>query len=277
MLQAFPDCGHEGATHMSVNDALVLTPAAHLESVAVEVAQLAAEFVRSSHGAAITASTKSTPTDVVTTTDLASEELIRNELSARCPGSSIVGEEFDDRLGQNQIGWIVDPIDGTVNFLYGLPVVSVSIAATLNGQTIAGAVTDMLNGTTYSAALDGGARCDGHDISVSAPESLSVSLIGTGFAYDATTRAEQADVLGDLLPKCRDIRCMGSAALNMCWVGAGLLDGYFERNTKLYDYAAGDLIAREAGALVELPEQSGAGLAFAACPSIADELRAIIR
>ena len=261
---------------MSVTDSLVLSPPAHLEAVAIQVAQLAAEFVRSNHGSAIAAATKSTPTDVVTETDLASERLIRKELTSRCPGSSIVGEEYGDTVGANKISWVVDPIDGTVNFLYGLPVVSVSIAARYNGETVAGAVTDMLNGRTFSATLNGGARVDGEPIQASDPDSLASALIGTGFAYEARVRAEQAQVLTRLLPACRDIRCMGSAALNLCWVGAGLLDGYFERNIKLYDYAAGELVAREAGAVVELPAESGDGLAFAASTAIATELRTLI-
>lgn len=261
---------------MSFTKARVLSPAAHLEAVAVQVAQLAAEFVRSNHGSAIAAATKSTPTDVVTETDLASESLIRQELVARCPGSTIIGEEYDDQVGENQVSWIVDPIDGTVNFLYGLPVVSVSIAAVHHGQTVAGAVADMLNGGTYSAIAGEGARYNGAPIGSSAPESLATALIGTGFAYESDVRAEQAQVLTRLLPSCRDIRCMGSAALNLCWVGAGLLDGYFERNIKSYDYAAGELIAREGGAVVELPAESGNGLAFAATPPIAAELKELI-
>ena len=261
---------------MTDTRAAVLAPAEHLEHVAVEVAELAAAFVRSNHGAAIEAGTKSTPTDVVTQTDLASESLIRSELTARCPGSSIIGEEYDDQVGGNQISWVVDPIDGTVNFLYGLPVVSISIAAQSDGVTIAGAVTDMMSGTTYSARAGGGARYQGEPLHVSQPADLSTALIGTGFAYEAEIRAEQAQILGRLLPSCRDIRCMGSAALNLCWVGAGRLDGYFERNIKLYDYAAGELIAREAGAVVELPKVSGDGLAFAATPAIAEELKALL-
>lgn len=262
---------------MTDTKARVLSTAEHLERVAVEVAELAAAFVRSNHGTAVPAGTKSTPTDVVTQTDLASESLIRSELTARCPGSSIIGEEYGDKVGGNHISWVVDPIDGTVNFLYGLPVVSISIAATYDGVTVAGAVTDMISGTTYSATAGGGARHEGRALRVGSPSDLSTALIGTGFAYESDVRAEQAQTLTRLLPACRDIRCMGSAALNLCWVGAGLLDGYFERNIKLYDYAAGELIAREAGAVVELPEVSGNGLAFAATPAIAHELRALIR
>lgn len=261
---------------MSVSTSDVIAPQAHLEHVAGEVARIAARYVRSHHGSARTAATKSSPTDVVTETDLASESLIRGELAARCPGSTIVGEEYDDKVGANNISWIVDPIDGTVNFLYGLPVVSISIAATIESVTVAGAVVDVLTGDTYSASAGRGARLNGAPISVSQPGGLATALIGTGFAYEAPIRAEQAETLTQLLPACRDIRCMGSAALNLCWVGHGLLDGYFERNIKLYDYAAGELIAREAGAIVKIPATSGDGLAFAATPGIADELLALV-
>lgn len=261
---------------MSLTGVDFLAPRTHLELVAREVGVIAARYVRSQLGSARTAATKSTPTDVVTETDLASESLIRAELVARCPGSTIVGEEYADKVGANNIGWIVDPIDGTVNFLYGLPVVSISIAATIDNMTVAGAVVDVLSGDAYSACAGGGARLNGNPIGVSEATNLATALIGTGFAYEASVRAEQASTLTRLLPACRDIRCMGSAALNLCWVGQGLLDGYFERNIKLYDYAAGELIAREGGAVVKIPAVSGDGLAFAATPGISDGLLDLI-
>jgi len=261
---------------VSTTEAIRLHPAQHLEMVAREVANLAATHVRLVHGHARAAGTKSTPTDVVTRTDVESEELIRAELLIRAPGSSIVGEELDDAVGANRVGWIVDPIDGTVNFLYGLPVVSVSIAATLDSEVVAGAVVDVVLGEAFSAAKGFGATRDGVPLSVTSPTSLGLSLIGTGFAYDAAIRTEQARSVSRLLPACRDIRCMGSAALNLCWVGAGLLDGYFERDTKLYDYAAGALVAAEAGAVVELPTENDLGMTVAAAPGIATQLRALI-
>ncbi|MEM7095357.1 MAG: inositol monophosphatase family protein [Actinomycetota bacterium] len=261
---------------MSVTSAAILPVAAHLELVAVEVAAIAAEYVRTQRAGATELRTKSTPTDVVTATDLASERLIRDELARRCPGSSILGEEYDETVGANTIRWIVDPIDGTVNFLYRLPVVSVSVAAALDGKVVAGAVTDVLNGSTWSAHAGAGARRDGAPIAVSQPSRLAESLIGTGFAYEAEVRREQAAVLNQLLPACRDIRCMGSAALNLCWVGEGLLDGYFERNIKIYDYAAGALIAAEAGAIVNTPADGEPGLSSAIAPAIEAELLEII-
>ena len=248
----------------------------HLERVAIEVSQIAAMLVRGEVGRAAAAGTKSSPTDVVTATDVKSEALIRRELMARCPGSTIVGEELSDELGSNAIRWIVDPIDGTVNFLYDLPVVSVSIAATIDGVTVAGAVTDIIRAETYSASAGGGARRDGVDISVRPVTELATSLVGTGFAYDAERRRQQARIIADLLPATRDIRCMGSAALNLCWVGCGRLDAYFEQDTKPYDYAAGALIAAEGGAIVELPDRSDLNLVVAAPESIFGSLRALV-
>ncbi|MBT8241511.1 MAG: inositol monophosphatase [Acidimicrobiales bacterium] len=255
---------------------MIVGPAQQLAYVAADVARLAAAFVRESVGAAAAASTKSTPTDVVTHTDFESERLIRHELMVRCPGSTIVGEEFDDLAGKNSVGWIVDPIDGTVNFLYDLPVVSVSIAATINGQVVAGAVADILRGEVFDATLGGGARRDGEAISASSVSELGQSLVGTGFSYESTVRARQADRLVHLLPQCRDIRCMGSAALNLCWVGCGRLDAYFEKDLKPYDYAAGALIAAEARAMVDLPERNGEQFTIAAAPAIYDQLRGLV-
>ncbi len=254
----------------------VLTPARHLELVASEVAELAAEFVRGSIGKASAAATKSTPTDVVTATDLESERLIRQELTHRCPASHIIGEEFDDAVGSNGIGWIVDPIDGTVNFLYDLPVVAISIAATIDGTVVAGAVVDLLRRETFSATLGGGARQDDGAIGASDRTDLAQALIGTGFAYDAETRATEADILRTVLPECRDVRCMGSAALNLCWVANGRLDAFYERAIKVYDYAAGALIAAEAGASVELPAQNTLDLTLAATPAIFAEVRSLV-
>jgi len=250
--------------------------ARHLEHVAREVVAIAADFVSTRTGRAEAAATKSSPTDVVTHADMQCEQLIRSELLTRCPGSSIVGEEFDDESGGNNVGWIVDPIDGTVNFLYGLPVVSVSIAATIDNTVVAGAVADIHHAETFSAALGTGARRSTGLIAASTPDSLDKALIGTGFSYDARLRAQQAKLLADLLPSCRDIRCMGSAALNLCWVACGQLDGYFERDLKVYDYAAGALIAAEAGATVELPAVNEIDLTIAGAPGVYDALRLLV-
>ncbi len=237
---------------------------------------MSADFVRTQTGAARAAHTKSSPTDVVTDTDVDSERLIRRELTHRCPGSRIQGEELELAGGDNGIEWIVDPIDGTVNFLYDLPVVGVSIAASIDGVIVAGAVADVVRGEVFSASADSEAKLDGRTIAVSGKTELPQSLIGTGFSYDADRRAQQAETVGRMLPRCRDIRCMGSAALNLCWVAAGRLDGYYEQDTKIYDYAAGNLIAERAGATVEAPASNGLHLDIAATPAIFAELRELI-
>ncbi len=250
------------------------TAGEHLRVVAAEVAQLAAEFVRTAFGNGSLRGTKSSDTDIVTHTDVASERLIRRELRSRCPGSTVVGEELEDDDGANAISWIVDPIDGTVNFLYDLPVVSVSIAARIGPDVVAGAVADVLRAEVFSASRGGGARRNGEPIGVRNGTELSQALIGTGFSYRAERRAEQSAILDRILPATRDIRCMGSAALNLCWVGCGRLDGYYEHDTKLYDYAAGALIAAEGGATVELPASNQRGLSIAASPRLFADLYA---
>lgn len=247
-----------------------------LERVARSVADLAAQYVRTTIGQAAAAGTKTSPTDVVTQTDLGSEALIRRELLARSPGSAIVGEEYDDEHGSSNVGWIVDPLDGTVNYLYDLSVSAVSIAATLDGKVVAGAVADIHRGETYFAAAGLGAKRDGVEIAVADTDHLGQALIGTGFSYDSEVRAIEAAVLTAVLPACRDIRCMGSAALNLCWVGCGRLDGFFERDLKIYDYAAGALIAAEAGAFVEQPGENNTDLMLAVAPAIGDQLRSLV-
>lgn len=252
------------------------TRARALELVAIDVAELAADYVRSAAGRAATAGTKSSPTDVVTHTDLGSEELIRRELLARSPGSAIVGEEFDDAAGRSNIGWIIDPIDGTINFLYDLAVVAISIAATIDGEVVAGAVVDVHRREHYSAAAGSGARRNGSVIAANDTSGLGQALIGTGFSYDSDLRSAESDTLTRVLPACRDIRCMGSAALNLCWVGCGRLDGFYERDLKVYDYAAGALIASEAGSVVEHPHANDIDLMIAATPNIFGALRSLV-
>lgn len=252
-----------------------MTPA-ELETIAAEEAEVAATFLRGVVGTGEALRTKSSPTDVVTAVDIQSEELIRNELLRRCPGSSIVGEELADEVGHSGVGWIVDPIDGTVNFLYDLPVFAVSIAATRDGSIVAGAVADVLRGEIFSAALAAGARLDGSPIASATPQSLSQALVATGFSYQAGRRRQQAAALARVLPEARDVRAFGSAALHLCWVANGRCDAFFEHDLKVYDWAAGALIAAEAGAQVELPDEHNDDLVFAAGPAIFDALRHLI-
>ena len=146
--------------------------------------------------------------------------------------------------------WLVDPIDGTVNYLYDLPQFSVSIAAQVDGESVAGVVYDVMRDEMYAATRGGGATCNGAPIRCTQQTDLGLSLIATGFAYAAQTRRIQADILTTVLPRVRDIRRLGSAALDLCAVAAGRVDGYYEAGMHPWDWAAGSLIATEAGARV---------------------------
>lgn len=232
--------------------------------------------------------TKSSPTDPVTVVDTDTEAFIRDRLTQLRPGDAVLGEEgggSGDVAGREPgaVTWVVDPIDGTVNFMYDLPAYAVSIAAQVGGASVAGAVADVVGGRIYSAAAGLGAqvtdqrgttalRCN--DIT-----ELSVALLGTGFGYSPRRRAVQAELLARLLPGVRDVRRIGSAALDLCMVAAGRLDAYYEHGTKPWDYAAGSLIAAEAGARVVLPgpEIDSGAVLIAAAPGIADEFIATLR
>jgi myo-inositol-1(or 4)-monophosphatase len=252
-----------------------------LEAVAVSVARASADLVRSDVGRATRLGAKSSPTDVVTRTDVDAEELIRRLLADATPDAGVLGEEGGQTPTpagghHTRLQWVVDPLDGTVNFLYSLPVMAVSVAAAFDGEVVAGAVVDVLRAETFSASAGMGARVDGDRIGVSICPSLARALVLTGFSYTAQIRGRQGEIVQSLLPAARDIRCFGSAALQLCWVGAGRADAYFERDIKVWDYAAGALIAREAGALTELPCPENDGLVIAATPAVFDELRTVV-
>jgi myo-inositol-1(or 4)-monophosphatase len=250
-----------------------------LELIAVDTGLRAAELIRSSLGAAVAVGLKSSPTDVVTQTDIDSETLIRDLLLRATPDAGIVGEEGGSTASASMtspLQWIIDPLDGTVNFTYGIPLFAVSIAAAIDGVFVAGAVIDVLPGEVFSAARGSGARCNGEPISVSDCSSIDDALVMTGFSYRAELRRLQGDIVRDLLPIVRDIRCFGSAALEMCWVACGRVDAYYERDTKLWDYAAGALIATEAGAELELPCPENDGLTAAATPAVFAALRSLV-
>lgn len=247
-----------------------------LEAAAVDVVRLACDLIRPVVGQGTTLRTKSTATDIVTATDLRSEQLIRRELGERFPGSSFIGEEYPDHEGTAEVEWVIDPIDGTVNFLYDLPVFAVSIAAKVDEVVVAGAVGDVLRGEVFSASLGNGARRDGTEIKVSGVDDLSQSLIATGYSYNSATRSEQATVVGRVLPAARDIRSMGSAALQLCWVGCGRIEGYYERDLKPWDIAAGAHIAAEAGAQVEYPSEDNDDLTVATAGAVFEALRSLL-
>ncbi len=236
---------------------------AGLAGLALEVARAAAALVRERRTEGVSvAATKSSDVDVVTETDRASEELIRALLRERRPDDAILGEEGEDESGTSGVRWVVDPIDGTVNFLYGLPQYAVSIAAEVEGRAVAGVVLNVATGTEYVGHLgtDGGgavATRDGVPLSVRGPAPLAERLIATGFSYAAGLRRIQAEALVRLLPRVRDIRRLGSCALDLCHVAEGTVDGYVEEGVHLWDHAAGALIARAAGARTEILPGAG--------------------
>ncbi|MGI9584783.1 MAG: inositol monophosphatase family protein [Acidimicrobiia bacterium] len=249
-----------------------------LERIAVDVSREAANRIRAAAGTGTAVATKSSRTDAVTATDIETEEYIESVLREATPSSSMVGEEGGVRPGTSDLQWIVDPIDGTVNFMYDLPVISVSIAATIGGVTVAGAVADVHRGEVFGACKDGGARLNGSSIRPSTATELELSLIGTGFSYSATKRAHEAAAVARILPQIRDIRCMGSAALNLAWVSCGRLDGYFESEVQIWDIAAGALLVDEAGGEVKVElDENSRGPVLAAAPDVFEGLRDIVR
>lgn len=194
--------------------------------------------------------TKSSRTDLVTESDRLVEARIVESLTAARPDDGVEGEEGASRPGTTGVTWCIDPIDGTTNFWYGLPGFNVSVAATTTEGTLAGVVVDPLHGDVYAASAGAGATRNGIAIHCSDNTDLSLALLATGFGYDPAVRAWQAQVLTNVLPRVRDIRRLGAAALDLCLVASGRVDAYYERGLAPWDHAAGALIATEAGARV---------------------------
>jgi myo-inositol-1(or 4)-monophosphatase len=211
------------------------------------------------------AATKSSATDVVTEADRASEALVLERILGARPDDGILGEEGADRTGTSGVRWIVDPIDGTVNYFLGLPQYAVSIGVEVDGVARVGVVVNAATGEEYAAVRGRGATRDGRPIRVREPRPLRLSVLATGFNYEPDVRARQAGAVARLLVEVADIRRFGSCALDLCAVASGRLDGYVEEGPMAWDHAAGALIAEEAGAVVEvLPGASGRDLVVAA-------------
>ncbi|MCF3181194.1 inositol monophosphatase [Streptomyces polychromogenes] len=252
---------------------------AELLDVGLEAARRAGELLRDGRPADLAvAATKSSPIDVVTEMDLAAEKLITGILAERRPGDGLLGEEGADVVGTSGVRWVVDPLDGTVNYLYGLPAWGVSIAAEYRGETVVGVVAAPMRGETYHAVLGGGAWSGSARLSCRAAAPLDQALVATGFGYLKSRREHQADVARRIIPVVRDVRRGGSAALDLCDVAAGRLDGYYERGLNPWDFAAGELIAREAGALTggRPGEPLSGELAVAASPAVFASLQPLL-
>jgi myo-inositol-1(or 4)-monophosphatase len=224
------------------------------------------------------ADTKSSEIDIVTEADRASERLIKRRILASRPDDGFVGEEGTElgtgTAGTTGVVWIVDPIDGTVNYLYGLPHYAVSIAAEVDGRVVAGVVHAPVLGLEYAASLGDGATCNGRTITVRAVVPLAERLVATGFNYEQPVKAAQAGYVARLLPRVRDIRRIGSCALDLCGVASGTLDAYVEEGAHIWDHAAAGLIVEEAGGVVEVTRgPSGKRLLISAPSGGYDEFR----
>lgn len=256
-----------------------------LRAIAAETATLAAARIREKRAELDNlwdyTNTKSSTVDPVTVVDTLAEDFIANRIQELRPQDGLIGEEGTGTASISGVTWIVDPIDGTVNFLYGLPEYAVSIAAAIDGEVVAGAVINVVTGVLYTAARREGAskylpeRDEIIPLRASAASVVSESLVATGFGYSALRRSLQANLLTKVLPTVRDIRRMGSAALDLCHLADGQVDIYYEHGLNCWDFAAGTLIASEAGAVVRAPGLSIPGssgeICFAASPQVFDD------
>lgn len=229
--------------------------------------------------------TKSSAADIVTEADTLIETMARERISAARPQDAFLGEEGETREGYSGLTWIVDPIDGTVNYLYGIGTCAVSVAV-VSGvpqpslwTVEAACISYIGDSQTYRAVRGGGAYCNGHRIHVSDADNLAGSLVATGFSYEAEKRAKQGAVVAQMLPRVRDIRRIGAASTDFCSVASGLLDAYWESGLQPWDMAAGILIVTEAGGVVENLEGNPAdqSLVLAGNPQIVKELRQALK
>jgi myo-inositol-1(or 4)-monophosphatase len=249
-----------------------------LLALATRVAHEAGAGLRDAFGRVLEISAKSTPTDLVSEADVVTERLIRARLEVSRPHDAILGEEGVDRPGTSGLRWVVDPLDGTVNFLFGIPQWCVSIACEDSAGVLAGVVFDPLRDETWAATREGAATLNDAPIQTRRAESIAATLVATGFGYDSAVRESQSRIVARLLPRVRDLRRLGAAALDLAWTAGGRLDAYYEHGVKHWDVAAGALICERAGLTVrELPPAPPAerGL-LVASPAIVDELLALV-
>jgi myo-inositol-1(or 4)-monophosphatase len=234
---------------------------AELLALAVSVARSASDLAARMRADGVAAvATKSTATDVVTAADRAVEQHVRDTLRAARPEDSVLGEEYGADRAAARVRWILDPIDGTVNYLYGLPLYAVSLAAEVDGEVVAGVVINVASGREWTATRGGGAFAGGARLSASGETDLGQALVGTGFGYAAERRRHQARVVAGLIEQIRDIRRMGAASIDLCLVAEGSLDAYYEKGLNPWDHAAGGLVAAEAGCLVTGLQGAPAGV-----------------
>ena len=244
--------------------------ASELLEVAEEAARAAGDvLVEAFGGEDPQVRTKSTATDPVSEADEAAERAIREVLAQRRPEDAIVGEEGDDQAGETGMRWVVDPLDGTVNFLYGIPIWSVSVACEDADGAVAGVLLDPNRDECFAARRAGQFTLNGTPLHPPRADRLELALVGTGFAYDATVRSGQAEVAAAVAPRVRDLRRGGSAATDLAWTACGRLDAFYERSLQSWDVAAGLLLCARAGLEVHQLEPAGglpAGVLVAPAP-----------
>lgn len=258
-----------------------------LLDVCRSIAEDVASFLVTERPEVLGRSSKSSPTDVVTEMDTAAEHRIRRLLAEHRPDDGMLGEEGTGSPGSTGVIWVVDPIDGTTNYLYRNPAWAVSIAAVVDGVSVAGCVAAPQLQMICCASRGGGAWwiTEGREVrlAVSAQEDLDQALVSTGFGYTVERRRRQAQIAAGLLPTIRDIRRSGAASIDLCWVASGLVDAYYERGLHPWDFAAGALIVEEAGGVVSMldgaevwptgPEDGERATIVASAQGISDPLR----
>jgi len=254
---------------------------AQLRDLAEQAARAAGELLsaRFEAGGERATGSKSTPTDLVSEADLAAERAIRDIITAVRPGDAILGEEGGETQEGAGLRWIVDPLDGTVNFLFGVPQWCVSVAVHDDAGGLAGVVYDPIRDELFAGARGAGLpTMNGVAVRGSEQAELAPALIGTGFAYDAGVRDAQAQVIGRLLPRVRDVRRMGSAALDLAWTAAGRFDAYYERGVQIWDVAAGVLLCEQAGlSTTDLAQDGGLPGGVVVAPAgLLEELTALV-
>jgi myo-inositol-1(or 4)-monophosphatase len=243
------------------------------EAARASAAELMPRFGRVKHDI----QAKSSPTDLVSEADVTAEEAIRRVLGERRPADAILGEE-GGATGSGDLRWVIDPLDGTTNYLFGVPQFAVSVACEDAAGVLAGVVLDPVRDECFSATRSGPAELDGMVLVAPLRGDLASALVATGFGYDSHVRAHQAQALTRVLPRVRDIRRFGAAALDLCWTACGRYDAYYERGLKPWDHAAGGLVCARAGLeLHPLPagDEEPEGL-LAAPPALAGELLGLV-
>lgn len=261
----------------SLADVLATHPAL---SHAWQAAWSAGLFLRDQRPAALAVETKSTPTDAVSQMDRGAEAMIVDQLLRVYPDDGLLGEEGGERRGSSGRRWVVDPLDGTVNYLYGIPLWGVSIALEEGGATTLGVVVLPEADEAYLASRGHGAWQVSHGVARrlggSQADVLAQALVGTGFGYSSQRRSAQAGVVQQLISQVRDVRRSGCAVVDLCWLAEGRLDAHYEFGLNTWDLAAGALICREAGMVVTGDDRAEPGLVIAAAPDLSVPFSALL-